>query len=169
MWYALYTAPRKEPAVSTYLSTNGEEVVCPTVRELVRKPVRGSGGTRHLISEVSLPAYPCYVFAKISDRLYGLLRDPPDKVGRVKVVSCGYVPSILSDELVDLLRDEMEVGGSFSHLAEGQQVLAGTLAGLIATITKVNHLLDRQEVSIAFSMFGKEVEVSVPALSVEAL
>jgi hypothetical protein len=168
MWHAIYVIPRREKSAVEYLTTNGVDVFCPTIKLIVRRATRGSNRSRFVIREEVAPAFPGYLFATVCNRLYGLVRDPSIKVGIMRIVSCGGIPSFIHDELVEMLRHERRTHSSLAHLLVGRQVSAGTLAGLIATITSIENLCSRQEVSIAFSLFGKRAVVSVPALSVEA-
>lgn len=167
MWYAVYTAPRKEAAASAYLSEFDLEIVCPTVLSTRRVRRRGS----YVIVTSQVPAFPCYLFVKSSPLLFKILHaDTPDKIGKLKVIGARGYPSPLDDSIVESLRnigdyvDDVDL----RRLRAGSLVQIGTLAGLIGTIADVTSLAEQKGVSVWIEMLGKRKAIQVSAADLVA-
>ena len=99
-WYALYTKPRKEEQVCSFLESQGFETYLPTVR------IRKNGNYK------ATPFFSCYLFVRVDplDGLFSLRWTP----GLRRVVSFGDHPAVVDDGVVSCLRQrlaEMEESG----------------------------------------------------------
>jgi transcription elongation factor/antiterminator RfaH len=98
-WYAVYTKPKREDAVAGSLENAGIEVFNPRLKH--KKYLQGA--YRNKIS----PLFPCYVFVKFepetTSRMIKYTRG-------VKRIVGGAFPWPVSDEIIDVIRDQEEDG-----------------------------------------------------------
>ena len=98
-WYAVYTKPKREDAVAGSLENAGIEVFNPRLKQ--KKYMQGA--YRNKIS----PLFPCYVFVKFEPETTAHMI----KYTRgVKRVVGGDFPWPVSDEVIDLIRNQEEDG-----------------------------------------------------------
>lgn len=98
-WYAVYTKPKSEDAVAGSLENAGIEVFNPRLKQ--KKYMQGA--YRNKIS----PLFPCYVFVKFEPETTSHMI----KYTRgVKRVVGGDFPWPVSDEVIDLIRNQEEDG-----------------------------------------------------------
>jgi len=98
-WYAVYTKPKREDAVAGSLENAGIEVFNPRLKQ--KKYMQGA--YRNKIS----PLFPCYVFVKFEPETTSHMI----KYTRgVKRVVGGDFPLPVSDEVIDLIRNQEEDG-----------------------------------------------------------
>jgi len=98
-WYAVYTKPKREDAVAGSLENAGIEVFNPRLKQ--KKYMQGA--YRNKIS----PLFPCYVFVKFEPETTSHMI----KYTRgVKRVVGGDFPWPVSDEVIDLIRNQEEDG-----------------------------------------------------------
>jgi len=98
-WYAVYTKPKSEDAVAGSLENAGIEVFNPRLKQ--KKYMQGA--YRNKIS----PLFPCYVFVKFEPETTAHMI----KYTRgVKRVVGGDFPWPVSDEVIDLIRNQEEDG-----------------------------------------------------------
>lgn len=99
-WYALYTKPRKEYRVSSFLESKGYETYLPTTR------VRKNG------KEKTAPFFSCYLFIRMDASLgFSQVRWTP---GLRRIVSFGDQPAVVDDNVVSFVQQrlaEMEQSG----------------------------------------------------------
>ncbi|MDP2279507.1 MAG: transcription termination/antitermination NusG family protein [Nitrospirota bacterium] len=98
-WYAVYTKPKREDAVAGSLENAGIEVFNPRLKQ--KKYMQGA--YRNKIS----PLFPCYVFVKFEPETTSHMI----KYTRgVKRVVGGDLPWPVSDEIIDVIRNQEEDG-----------------------------------------------------------
>lgn len=98
-WYAVYTKPKREDAVAGSLENAGIEVFNPRLKQ--KKYVQGA--YRNKIS----PLFPCYVFVKFEPETTSHMI----KYTRgVKRIVGGDMPWLVSDEIIDVIRNQEEDG-----------------------------------------------------------
>lgn len=92
-WCTLYTKPRKEQQVSSFLEDRGYDTYLPTI------PVRKNG------REKTMPFFSCYLFVRAdpSDGLFSMRWTP----GLRRIVSFGDHPAVVDDDVMSCLRQRM--------------------------------------------------------------
>jgi len=98
-WYAVYTKPKSEDAVAGSLENAGIEVFNPRLKQ--KKYMQGA--YRNKIS----PLFPCYVFVKFEPETTSHMIKYT--LGVKRVVG-GDFPWPVSDEVIDLIRNQEEDG-----------------------------------------------------------
>jgi transcriptional antiterminator RfaH len=100
-WYIIYTKPRKEEDVRSYLTDKGLEVFSPLMESFAPKNGRMN---RELIA-----LFPCYLFGRFElDSSYSLVRWAR---GVKKVLGFGGYPTPVSESVVQLIRERVDVDG----------------------------------------------------------
>jgi transcription antitermination factor NusG len=92
-WYAVSTYSRHEKAVKVYLETQAIEVFLPTVTAQSRWKDRNV--------QLTLPAFPGYVFVRISMQECGRVLSTP---GVARILSFNRVPAPIDRAEIDALR-----------------------------------------------------------------
>ena len=165
-WYALYCEPQREARVAEFCRSAGLEAYCPLVREARRRKKRGTANS-YTLDHVEVAAFPRYAFADADDRLHDLRRDPPDKVGRIRIVGAAGSPLTIADSVmagVKLVVDQA------APLRIGDKVRVdrgGT--PIIGTVSDLSRLKKRREVTTLLSILGGERSVTVPLAEVVAV
>ena len=128
-WYAVYTKPRKEMQVESYLQSRGIETYLPALQV---------PSTRHLHATRREPFLARYLFADLD-----LLRLPLSSVnwapGVTGVVSFGGQPARVPDDVIQCLKDrlaQMDAGDPSKGLSwrpnDRVRIVAGPLKGMEA-------------------------------------
>lgn len=154
-WIAAHTSPSKEIAAAEWLRSHGVDVCCLTVKSLLRRRIPRS--ERFSISDVMLPIFPCYLFAKVSSAVFNLMRDPPTKVGRMRVVSSGRIPIEVPDEIVGSLIEAYSQGKSkvdVIGLKAGDKVRLDVVGGIVVEVASIDRIEKYREVSVWLDMLG---------------
>ena len=104
-WYALYTKPRKEYHVNSFLESKGYETYLPTIR------VRKNG------KEKTTPFFSCYLFIRMDASLdFSHVRWTP---GLRAIVSFGGQPAAVAEDAICLMKErlaQMQESGYPTHL-----------------------------------------------------
>jgi transcription antitermination factor NusG len=130
-WYAVSTYARHEKAVKVYLETKAIEAFLPTVT------VQSLWKDRNV--QLTLPAFPGYVFVRISMQESGRVLSTP---GVARILSFNRVPAPIDCAEIDALRLCVERCGSavelhhFLEVGECVRVRAGILQGVEGLITR---------------------------------
>jgi transcriptional antiterminator RfaH len=151
-WYALYTKPRKERQVNTTLRGQGIETYLPTVQRKVRRRDRPD----------RIVYFPCYLFARLDFEVV-----PRSSIawmpGVRRIVSSGDQPTVVADEIVELIRcrlkDVEEVG--YGRLKQGDRVriTSGPLRDLEAVFDQPLSATDR--IRILLDVMGRMTPVEI--------
>ncbi len=92
-WCALYTKPRKECQVCSFLEEEGYKVYLPTI------PVRRRGRV------VTVPFFSCYLFARLNGALdFSAVRWTP---GLRRIVTFGDQTAVVPDDVISFLRERL--------------------------------------------------------------
>jgi transcriptional antiterminator RfaH len=154
-WYALYTKPRKEHQVNTFLQGQGVVTYLPTMRRRVRRRDRPD----------RIVYFPCYLFARLDFR-----KMPHSSVawmpGVRRIVSAGEQPLVIADEVVALIKGRLaekeEEGYSEFNPGDPVRIISGPLRDLDAVFDRPASAAER--VRILLDVLGQmtpvEVEVS---------
>jgi transcription antitermination factor NusG len=130
-WYAVSTYSRHEKAVKAYLETKAIEAFLPTVTVPSRWKDRNV--------QLTLPAFPGYVFVRISMQECGRVLSTP---GVARILSFNRVPAPIDRAEIDALRLCVDRCGSavashhFLEVGERVRVRAGVLQGVEGLITR---------------------------------
>ena len=149
-WYALYTQPRKERQVHSFLEQKGVETYLPTVQRKVRRRDRPD----------LVVYFPCYLFARLDFEA-----TPQSSIawmpGIRRVVSFGEQPAIVAEEIVNLIRERLsdvdDVG--YGRLRQGDRVRfsSGPLRDLDAIFDRPLSSTDR--VRVLLNVMGRMTAV----------
>jgi len=151
-WYALYTKPKKEHQVNTYLQGQGVATYLPTVRRKVRRRDRPD----------RVVYFPSYLFARLDfDQM------PHSSVawmpGVCRIISAGEQPLIVADEVVDLVRSRLtqqeEEGYSEFHVGDTVRIVSGPLRDLAAVFDRPASAAER--VRVLLDVMGRMTPVEV--------
>ena len=151
-WYALYTKPKKEHQVNTYLQGQGVATYLPTMQRKVRRRDRPD----------RVVYFPNYLFARLDfDQM------PHSSVawmpGVRRIIGAGEQPLIVADEVVDLVRrrlaDKEGVGYSEFQAGDTVRILAGPLRDLDAVFDRPASAAER--VRILLDVMGRMTPVEV--------
>jgi transcription antitermination factor NusG len=130
-WYAISTYSRHEKTVKAYLDTKAIEAFLPTVT------VQSRWKDRNV--ELTLPAFPGYVFVRISMQECGRVLSTP---GVARILSFNRAPAPIHHMEIDALRLCVERCRSaveshhFLEVGERVRVRAGILQGVEGLITR---------------------------------
>jgi len=151
-WYALYTKPRKERQVNILLQGNNIETYLPTVQRKVRRRDRPE----------RVIYFPCYLFARVDFEVTP--RPSIDWMPGVRRIVCsGTQPTVIADEMVDLIRrrlhDTEEMG--YSNLKQGDlvRIKSGPLRDLEAVFDQPLSAADR--VRVLLDVMGRMTPVEI--------
>jgi transcription antitermination factor NusG len=130
-WYAVSTYSRHEKAVKVHLETKAIEAFLPTVTAQSRWKDRNV--------QLTLPAFPGYVFVRISMQECGRVLSTP---GVARILSFNRVPAPIDRAEIDALRRCVDRCGPsvephhFLEVGERVRVRAGVLQGVEGLITR---------------------------------
>jgi transcription antitermination factor NusG len=164
-WYAVSTYSRHEKAVKTYLETKAIEAFLPTVAAQNRWKDRNV--------QLTLPAFPGYVFVRISMQECGRVLSTP---GVARILSFNRVPAPIDRAEIDALRLCVDRCGPavkphhFREVGERVRVRAGVLKGVEGLITRkkgacrliLSIALIHQSVAVEVDSSLLEILTSVP-------
>ena len=151
-WYALYTKPKKEHQVNTYLQGQGVATYLPTVRRKVRRRDRPD----------RVVYFPNYLFARLDfDQM------PRSSVawmpGVRRIIGAGEQPLIVADEVVDLVRrrlvEKEDEGYSEFQAGDTVRIVSGPLRDLDAVFDRPASAAER--VRILLDVMGRMTPVEV--------
>ena len=151
-WYALYTKPKKEHQVNTYLQGQSVTTYLPTMRRKIRRRDRPD----------QVVYFPNYLFARLDfDQM------PHSSVawmpGVRRIIGAGEQPLIVADEVVDLVRRRLAekegVGYSEFQVGDTVRILAGPLRDLDAVFDRPASAAER--VRILLDVMGRMTPVEV--------
>jgi len=151
-WYALYTKPKKEHQVNTYLQGQGVATFLPTMRRKARRRDRPD----------RVVYFPNYLFARLDfDQM------PHSSVawmpGVRRIIGAGEQPLIVADEVVDLVRRRLAekegVGYSEFQVGDTVRIVAGPLRDLDAVFDRPASAAER--VRILLDVMGRMTPVEV--------
>lgn len=167
-WVAAYSSPSREIAATTWLCSQGEEVCCPTAKTLVRRRLPRSNA--YAVTEVQAPVFPCYIFAKPSSLLYGLIHNPPLKVGRLNVVKAGRVPIEVPDRIIESVIEmySKDVLIPPEGIRPGSMVRLALAAGIMVEVSSTDRLEKHREVTVWLEMLGLKRESHFPLSLISA-
>ncbi len=151
-WYALYTKPHKERQVYTLLRGRNIEAYLPTVRRKVRRRDRPE----------RIVFFPCYLFARIDFEI--VPRSSIDWMpGMRRIVCSGDRPTIVADEIVELIRrrlqDAEEVGYGRFKQGDRVRITSGPLRDLEAVFDQPLSAADR--VRVLLEVMGRLTPVEL--------
>ncbi len=158
-WYLAFSKPKQEELARQQLANQGFEAYLPLFKK-VGKP-RGTHAVSGLI--VREPMFPRYVFFKpgVSTQSISAARSTR---GVTSLVSFGFVPATVSDDLVDAIR-ALELEREQADLAQISPFQPGTrvrlrerglqcLEGLVVAVST-------KRVTLLLEILGREKELSV--------
>ena len=160
-WYALFSKPRKETQIESYLKSKGVVTFYPTLKV---DPVNPRAAKRRGF-------FPRYLFIQVDLEEVGIsgLEWIPGAVG---LVQFGGVPVPIPDEFIDELQQRLvqieRVGGlHLDGLKRGDKVkiTSGPFAGAEAVFDA--HLSAEQRVQVLLHWLGRQTKVKVNANAVE--
>lgn len=151
-WYALYTKPKKEQQVNSWLQEQQVETYLPTV---MRKRRRRDRPDRMVY-------FPCYLFARLD-----LQVTPHSSIawmpGVRHVVSFGDQPAIVADEIIDLIQQRLGtievVGSGKFHPGDPVRITSGPLKDLEAVFDQT--LSAAEKVRILLYVMGRMTPVDL--------
>lgn len=151
-WYALFTKPKKEHQVNALLQGLGIETYLPTVRRKVRRRDRPD----------RIVYFPCYLFARIDFRVV-----PRSSItwmqGMRRIVSSGEQPTVVADDIVELIRvrldDVEEIGHGRLKQGDRVRITAGPLRDLEAVFDQP--LSQENRVRILLDVVGRMTPVDI--------
>jgi transcriptional antiterminator RfaH len=151
-WYALYTKPRQERQVDTFLRGQEIETYLPTVQRKVRRRDRPD----------RVVYFPCYLFARVDFDVIPL-SSIAWMPGVRRIVSTGSQPAVVPDEIVEMIRMRLEtieeVG--YGNLRQGDRVriTSGPLRDLEAIFDEPLPAAER--VRILLEVMGRMTSVEI--------
>lgn len=160
-WYTIFSKPRKESQIESYLTSKGVETFYPTLKVDPINPraarIRGF--------------FPRYLFVRVDLESVGIsgLEWIPGAVG---LVQFGGTPAEVPDAFIDELRQRLiqieRVGGlHLDGLKRGDKVkiTSGPFAGIEAVFDA--HLSAEQRVQVLLHWLGRDRKVKLSANTVE--
>jgi transcription antitermination factor NusG len=157
-WCAIHTRHQHEKAVTHVLSNKGFETFLPLYDEVRR--------WKNRINIVSLPLFPCYVFARgVVRRLLSVQTTP----GVHGVVSSAGRPLPIPANEIEAIRRAIESGTSLQPhrlLKRGDlvRVKTGALEGVSGILVRHKNVC---RVVLSVQMLGKAAAVEVDAMTLE--
>lgn len=152
-WFAVHVRPQHERKVATLLGCKGYQQFLPTY--LMR---RNCGGQTKTIEK---PLFPGYVFCRVDEPVFGLVRTTP---GVIKIVGVAGRPFPIPDEEINAVFRVLEAGTDVCPCAlglkAGEKVLVkkGPLSGVIGKFARVrNH--SRLIILVELTMKAISVEI----------
>ena len=117
-WYVVHTHPKQEDRAHTNLKALGIETLTPRLR------VNKFNEFTDKVTKIVKPLFPSYIFSRFSyDELFHKVRYTR---GVHSLVSFNNKPAVVDDEIVELLRLQMESDGcvkTFDDLKTGDEVI----------------------------------------------
>lgn len=159
-WYALYTKPKKEYQVDSFLRGKGIETYLPTVARRARRKDRPD---RQVF-------FPCYLFARLD-----LTRVPRSSIdwmpGVRRIVGFGGTPAIVPDAMVNLLRERLseyeEHPAGLFQKGDRVRIISGPLRDLEAVFDSSLSAVDR--VCVLLDVMGRLTPVAIDSRQIVRL
>jgi transcription antitermination factor NusG len=159
-WFAAYTTPRHEKAVSRQLEARQIESFLPLHKSLRRWKNR----CRVMVEQ---PLFPNYIFVRIARRESVRVLQVP---GVVALVSTGREPSALPTSEIESLRSGLALRQFEPHpyLAAGEKVriVSGSLAGMVGVLLRRKNNL---RVVLTLDLIRQSVAVEVGIDEIEPM
>jgi transcriptional antiterminator RfaH len=159
-WYALYTKPKKEHQVNTFLQGQGIETYLPTVQRKVRRRDRPD----------RVVYFPCYLFARLNFQV-----TPKSSIawmpGIRRIVSTGEQPLVVADEIVSTIRrrlegvEKIEYGGF--QKGDRVRITEGPLKDLDAVFER--SMTSAERVRILLDVMGRMTPVEIDYTHLEKI
>jgi transcription elongation factor/antiterminator RfaH len=151
-WYALYTKPNREYQVCARMKETGAETYLPTVRRRIRRRDRPD----------QIVYFPCYLFARLDFEV--IPRSTIDWMPGVRrIVSAGNQPTIVAEEIVQLIRRRLEgkeqVGYGGLRQGDSVRITSGPLRDLEAVFDQPVSAANR--VCILLEVMGRMTQVEI--------
>ncbi len=157
-WFAVYTTPRHEKAVSRHFGTRAIESFLP----LHVETHRWKNGCR---VKVEQPLFPGYVFTRVSR---GGMTQVLSVPGVILIVGSGREPLALPDFEIEALRSGLALRKFEPHpylvVGERARIKSGSLAGMVGVLTRKKNNL---RVVLTLELIRRSVAVEVDADELE--
>ena len=161
-WYVIQTLPRHEKSVNNQLQMGGVRTVLPVAREVHKWSDRRQ--------EVSVPLFPCYLFAQMSDpdsERIRLLRTS----GVVGFVGPRRQACPVPTHQVENIRCLMELSPGYRahpyvNIGQRVRVRDGALKGIEGVLLKIG---DDQSLILSVDLIYKSVAVRIEGYAVEPI
>lgn len=132
-WYAIHTHPRQEVRAESNLCAWGVETFAPTLKEQRRHPY-----TNKPVFVIK-PMFPRYIFARFTAAK--MLHKVWFTRGIHSVVSFGGTPSIVDDEVIELIKLQVGEDGHITltdelRIGDEVTITAGPLRGLMGVFDR---------------------------------
>jgi transcriptional antiterminator RfaH len=157
-WFAVHTKPHAEKIAQEYISRLGLDVFLPRI-------TRESVSTGKDCCMVK-PLFPCYLFARFcpADHLHSVRYAR----GVRRVVSAGDVPLPVEEQVIELVRQRLELHPSFEmptgiHPGEEVVVCGGVLSGLRAIFERT--VSDQHRVMLLLNTIHHQARVWIDGRS----
>lgn len=138
-WYVLQTKSKQENLVELYLSSANIEVFNPKIQEIRI--------IREKRKKVTVPLFPCYVFAKLSPSLFDFVIYTR---GVRKILGVNGRPKPIKESIVETIKERIN-GNNHIYIPENHEleefqfnrgdyivVVDGPLKGFVGIVEKVN-------------------------------
>ncbi len=138
-WYVLQTKTKQEDLVESYLNLANIEVFNPKVQEI--RIIRGKR------KKVTVPLFPCYLFAKLNSNLFHLVIYTR---GVRKILGVNGRPKPIKESIVEAIKERIN-GNNHIYIPENCDleeyefsqgdyivVVDGPLKGFVGIVEKVN-------------------------------
>ena len=163
-WYLVQTQPSNETSAAFNLVRQGYQIYLPQY-------VRARRHARRL-DKVKRPLFPSYMFVKI-DVMLQPWRRINSTIGVSRLVCFGEKPIAVPLEIIDAIKTREDHRGlvSLGHLikyktGDSVKVIEGALSELTGIFETAR---DDERVSVLLKLLGREVSVTLPMASIEAL
>jgi transcriptional antiterminator NusG len=154
-WFAVHVTPQHETKVAILLEYKGYEQFLPTYK------VRRNWADR--VKLIEQPLFPGYVFCRVKEAVFGLLRTTP---GVIRIVGVAGRPLRVPDEEIkavyQAIQSGLDVCPFAPHLKIGQKVLVkrGPLSGIVGKLAEVKNR-SRLVISVDLTMKAIAVDIDV--------
>ena len=161
-WYLIYTKPRHEKKVNTYLSEQGITSFLP-----LKKRVREQNGRKKIVEE---PLFPSYVFIYLNDvvNYYTGI----DAGGSLYYVKEGKKIACVSDSVINNIRivssqdDDVEISNVRFRPGQKTIISEGALTGLSCEIVEVN---SKQKLLVRIDLLQRNILLTMSERSLVAI
>jgi transcription termination/antitermination protein NusG len=159
-WYAIFTMPRHEQSVASYLDFQRIAHFLPAYEKV-------STWRNRQTMRVKLPLFPRYLFARIERRRSGLVLRAP---GALQIVGTASGPTPVPDTQIEILRTSIAQNKAepYPYFAIGRRVRirTGSLAGVEGTLVRREN---RHRFVLTLSLIQQSVSIDVEAANLEAI
>lgn len=164
-WFLAFSKPKQEEQAREQLQNQGFEVYLPLFKKVAKPRVGDSGGAK----TVREPMFPRYVFFKPGHPGQSISAARSTR-GVTSLVSFGFVPATVSDDLIDAVRS-LELEREQADLAQISPFQPGTrvrlrekglqcLEGLVVSVSA-------KRVTLLLEILGRQKELSVEHAQLE--